>query len=31
VLEAVGMRFEQRLRLVGHDADSLLYAAQRTR
>lgn len=31
VLEAVGMRFEQRLRLAGHDEDSLLYAAQRTR
>jgi [ribosomal protein S5]-alanine N-acetyltransferase len=30
VLEAIGMRFEQRLRVAGHDEDSLLYAAQRT-
>ena len=30
VLEAVGMRFEQRLRVAGYDDDSLLYAAQRT-
>ncbi|MDH4290030.1 MAG: GNAT family N-acetyltransferase [Aquincola sp.] len=27
VLEAIGMRFERRLRVAGHDADSLLYAA----
>jgi ribosomal-protein-alanine N-acetyltransferase len=27
VLEAIGMRFERRLRVPGHDADSLLYAA----
>jgi [ribosomal protein S5]-alanine N-acetyltransferase len=27
VLEAIGMRFEKRLRVVGHDEDSLLYAA----
>ncbi len=27
VLEAVGMRFEKRLRVAGHDDDSLLYAA----
>ncbi len=30
VLEAVGMRFEQRLRVAGYDEDSLLYAAQGT-
>ena len=29
VLEAIGMRFERRLRVPGHDDDSLLYAAQR--
>jgi [ribosomal protein S5]-alanine N-acetyltransferase len=29
VLEAIGMRFEQRLRIAGHDSDSLLYAATR--
>ena len=28
VLEAIGMRFERRLRVPGHDDDSLLYAAQ---
>ncbi len=28
VLEAIGMRFEQRLRVPGHEDDSLLYAAQ---
>jgi RimJ/RimL family protein N-acetyltransferase len=28
VLEAVGMRFERRLREPGHDEDSLLYAAE---
>lgn len=28
VLEAIGMRFERRLRIAGHDDDSLLYAAQ---
>ena len=28
VLEAIGMRFEKRLRIAGHDSDSLLYAAQ---
>jgi [ribosomal protein S5]-alanine N-acetyltransferase len=28
VLEAIGMRFEQRLRIAGHDSDSLLYAAE---
>lgn len=28
VLEAIGMRFERRLRVAGHDEDSLLYAAQ---
>jgi [ribosomal protein S5]-alanine N-acetyltransferase len=28
VLESIGMRFEQRLRVAGHDEDSLLYAAQ---
>jgi RimJ/RimL family protein N-acetyltransferase len=27
VLEAIGMRLERRLRLDGHAADSLLYAA----
>jgi [ribosomal protein S5]-alanine N-acetyltransferase len=27
VLEAIGMRFEQRLRLAGYDGDSLLYGA----
>ena len=27
VLEAIGMRFEQRLRIAGYDSDSLLYAA----
>jgi RimJ/RimL family protein N-acetyltransferase len=26
VLEAIGMRFERRLRVVGHDEDSLMYA-----
>jgi RimJ/RimL family protein N-acetyltransferase len=30
VLEAIGMRFEQRLRVAGHEEDSLLYAAQRS-
>ncbi len=29
VLEAIGMRFERRLRLPAHDDDSLLYAAHR--
>lgn len=29
VLEAIGMRFEKRMRVPGHDADSLLYAARR--
>lgn len=29
VLEAIGMRFDKRMRVPGHDADSLLYAAQR--
>jgi RimJ/RimL family protein N-acetyltransferase len=28
VLEAIGMRFEQRMRVAGHEEDSLLYAAQ---
>jgi hypothetical protein len=28
VLEAIGMRFEQRLRVAGHEEESLLYAAQ---
>lgn len=28
VLQAIGMRFEQRLRVAGHEEDSLLYAAQ---
>jgi RimJ/RimL family protein N-acetyltransferase len=28
VLEAIGMRFEQRLRVAGHEEDSLLYAAE---
>ena len=28
VLEAIGMRFKRRLRVAGHDDDSLLYAAQ---
>ena len=28
VLEAIGMRFARRLRIAGHDDDSLLYAAQ---
>ena len=28
VLEAIGMRFERRLRVPGHDADSLLFAAE---
>ena len=28
VLEAIGMHFERRLRVAGHDADSLLYAAE---
>jgi ribosomal-protein-alanine N-acetyltransferase len=27
VLESIGMRFERRLRLPGHDADSLLFGA----
>jgi [ribosomal protein S5]-alanine N-acetyltransferase len=27
VLEAIGMRFEKRMRIAGHDDDSLLYAA----
>ena len=27
VLEAIGMRFEQRMRVAGHEEDSLLYAA----
>ncbi len=27
VLESIGMRFEQRMRVAGHDEDSLLYAA----
>jgi [ribosomal protein S5]-alanine N-acetyltransferase len=27
VLESIGMRFEQRLRIAGYDSDSLLYAA----
>jgi [ribosomal protein S5]-alanine N-acetyltransferase len=26
VLEAIGMRFERRMRVVGHDEDSLLYS-----
>jgi [ribosomal protein S5]-alanine N-acetyltransferase len=30
VLEAIGMRFERRLRVPGHDADSLLYAIERS-
>ncbi len=30
VLEAVGMRFEKRMRVPGHEEDSLLYAAQRS-
>jgi RimJ/RimL family protein N-acetyltransferase len=29
VLEAIGMRFEQRMRVPGHEEDSLLYAAER--
>jgi [ribosomal protein S5]-alanine N-acetyltransferase len=29
VLEAIGMRFEQRMRVAGHEDDSLLYAAER--
>jgi RimJ/RimL family protein N-acetyltransferase len=29
VLEAIGMRFEQRLRIEGYEEDSLLYAASR--
>ena len=29
VLESIGMRFERRLRVPGHDADSLLSAAER--
>jgi RimJ/RimL family protein N-acetyltransferase len=29
VLEAIGMRFERRMRVAGHGEDSLLYAAQR--
>jgi RimJ/RimL family protein N-acetyltransferase len=28
VLEAIGMRFEQRMRVAGHEEDSLLYAAE---
>jgi [ribosomal protein S5]-alanine N-acetyltransferase len=28
VLEAIGMRFEQRIRVAGHEEDSLLYAAK---
>jgi RimJ/RimL family protein N-acetyltransferase len=28
VLESIGMRFERRLRVAGHDEDSLLYSAQ---
>ena len=28
VLEAIGMRFEKRMRVVGHEDDSLLYAAE---
>jgi [ribosomal protein S5]-alanine N-acetyltransferase len=28
VLEAIGMRFERRMRVAGHEEDSLLYAAQ---
>ena len=31
VLEAIGMRFERRLRVPGHEDDSLLYAAQAQR
>lgn len=31
VLEAIGMRFERRLRVPGHDDDSLLYAAEAAR
>ena len=27
VLDAIGMRFERRLRVAGHEDDSLLYAA----
>jgi [ribosomal protein S5]-alanine N-acetyltransferase len=30
VLEAIGMRFERRLRVTGHDDDSMLYATQRS-
>ncbi len=30
VLEAIGMRFERRLRVPGHDDDSMLYATQRS-
>lgn len=30
VLEAIGMRFERRLRVSGHDDDSLLFATQGT-
>jgi [ribosomal protein S5]-alanine N-acetyltransferase len=30
VLEAIGMRFERRLRVKGHEHESLLYAAQRS-
>jgi RimJ/RimL family protein N-acetyltransferase len=29
VLEAIGMRFERRLRVAGHPADSLLYAKEK--
>jgi [ribosomal protein S5]-alanine N-acetyltransferase len=28
VLEAIGMRFERRMRVAGHEEDSLLYAAE---
>jgi len=31
VLDAIGMRFERRLRVAGHEEDSLLYAAQAPR
>ena len=31
VLEAIGMRFEQRLRVAGHEEDSLLYAVEAPR
>ena len=31
VLEAIGMRFEQRMRVPGHEDDSLLYAADAPR